>query len=77
MVLARALSTVADHSAPSQQIGSASAAHYQLVAAGDPVHVQVGAAHVLARMSGPEIDQQGAAPGTPPRPARPASSRSP
>lgn len=52
--------------APAQQIGSASAAHYQLVAAGDPVHVQVGAARVLARMSGPDIDQRGAAPGTPP-----------
>jgi len=52
--------------AAAQQIASASAAHYQLVAAGDPVHVQVGAAHVLARMSGPDIDQRGAAPGTPP-----------
>jgi len=52
--------------APAQQIGSASAAHYQLVTAGDPVHVQVGAARVLARMSGPEIDQRGAAPGKPP-----------
>jgi len=52
--------------APAQQVGSASAAHYQLVAAGDPVHVHVGAAHVLARMSGPAIDQRGAAPGTPP-----------
>ena len=52
--------------APAQQIGSASAGHYQLVAAGDPVHVQVGAARVLARMSGPAIDQRGAAPGTPP-----------
>jgi len=40
--------------------------HYQLVAAGDPVHVQVGPARVLARMSGPEIDQIGAVPGKPP-----------
>jgi len=52
--------------APAQQVGSASAAHYQLVAAGDPVHVQVGAARVLARMSGPDIDQTGAVPGKPP-----------
>jgi len=52
--------------APAQQVGSASAGHYQLVAAGDPVHVQVGAARVLARMSGPDIDQTGAVPGKPP-----------
>lgn len=48
------------------QVSSASAGHYQLVAAGDQVHVQVGTARVLARMSGPEIDQVGAVPGKPP-----------
>ena len=36
------------------------------MSAGDLVHVQVGAARVLARMSGPEIDQRSSEPGTPP-----------
>lgn len=52
--------------APSQLVVSASAGHYQLVSAGDLVHVQVGAARVLARMSGPEIDQRSSEPGMPP-----------
>jgi hypothetical protein len=54
--------------APSQPASPrvASPGHYQLVSAGDAVHVQVGTARVLARMSGPEIDQSGAVPGKPP-----------
>jgi len=51
--------------------GVASPGHYQLVSAGDAVHVQVGAARVLARMSGPEIDQSGAVPGKPPAASAP------
>ena len=54
-----------------QSVGSASAGHYQLVAAGDPVHVQVGSARVLARMTGPELDQSSAVPGKPPATSAP------
>lgn len=41
----------------------ASRGHYQLVAAGEPVRVQLGTAVVRAQMTGPEVDTSGLRPG--------------
>lgn len=49
----------------------ASAGHYRLVAAGEPVRVQLGTAVVRAQMTGPEVDTSGLRPGqVPPTSAR-------